>query len=80
MKVCFGSHMRFGTLALFAVPLLAAGWLLAPAEFPAAPQGGTLRVEVDLVTIEVIAQDKKGTPLLNLKKEDFKIYEDGKQQ
>jgi VWFA-related protein len=80
MKVCFGSHMRIGTLALFAVPLLAAGWLLAPAEFPAAPQGGTLRVEVDLVTIEVIAQDKKGTPLLNLKKEDFKIYEDGKQQ
>ncbi|HEU0007167.1 MAG TPA: VWA domain-containing protein [Terriglobia bacterium] len=80
MKVCFASHMRFGTLALIAVPLLAAAWLLAPAEFQAAPQGGTLRVDVDLVTIEVIAQDKKGTPLLNLKKEDFKIYEDGKQQ
>jgi VWFA-related protein len=35
---------------------------------------------VDLVTIEVIAQDKKGAPMLGLKKENFKVYEDGKQQ
>ena len=67
-------------LALCAVAVLATGWLLAPVESPAAPQGGTLRVDVDLVTIEVIAQDKKGTPMLNLRKEDFRIYEDGKQQ
>ncbi len=80
MRVGFGSHMRFGMLALCAVAILATGWLLAPVESPAAPQGGTLRVDVDLVTIEVIAQDKKGTPMLNLKKEDFRIYEDGKQQ
>ncbi|HKZ42119.1 MAG TPA: hypothetical protein VJ044_14235, partial [Candidatus Hodarchaeales archaeon] len=42
--------------------------------------GGTLRVDVDLVTVEVIVQDKKGNPILGLKKEDFKLYEDGKQQ
>ena len=60
--------------------LLGAGWLLAPFELPAAPQGSTLRVDVDLVTIEVIAQDKKGSPMLGLKKENFKVYEDGKQQ
>ena len=67
-------------VALCAAALLALGWLLAPVESPAAPQGSTLRVDVDLVTIEVIAQDKKGTPMLNLKKEDFRVYEDGKQQ
>jgi VWFA-related protein len=54
--------------------------LLAPGEYAAAPQGGTLHVDVDLVTIEVIAQDKKGAPMLGLKKENFKVYEDGKQQ
>src|SRR5882672_3224429 len=80
MKVCFGNHMRIGTLALCVVSLLTAGWLLAPVEVPAAPQGSTLRVDVDLVTIEVIAQDKKGAPMLGLKKENFKVYEDGKQQ
>ena len=41
---------------------------------------GTLRVDVDLVTVEVIAQDKKGNPVLGLRKEDFKLYDDGKLQ
>ncbi len=40
----------------------------------------TLRVNVDLVTVEVVALDKKGNPIPGLKKEDFKLYEDGKQQ
>ena len=35
---------------------------------------------MDLVTVEVIAQDKKGNPILGLKKEDFKLYDDGKLQ
>jgi VWFA-related protein len=49
----------------------------------AAAQGGSsfnLRVDVDLVTIEVIALDKKDKPMRNLKKEDFRLYEDGKKQ
>ena len=80
MKVYFGNHLRAGTLALCTMLFLGAGWLLTPVELPAAPQGGTLRVDVDLVTLEVIAQDKKGSPMLGLKKENFKVYEDGKQQ
>src|SRR5262245_27084050 len=80
MREVFRSQMKVRMLALAVPTCLAAGWLFTPAKFPAAPQGGTLRVDVDLVTIEVIAQDKKGAPILNLKKEDFKIYEDGKQQ
>lgn len=38
------------------------------------------RVEVELTTVEVIALDKKGNPIRNLKKEDFQLYEDGKKQ
>ena len=41
---------------------------------------GTIRVDVDLVTVEVIAQDKKGNPILGLRREDFKLYDDGKLQ
>lgn len=60
--------------------------LFQPSENPgwASPlqegSSGTLRVDVDLVTVEVIAQDKKGNPVLDLKKEDFKLYDDGKLQ
>jgi VWFA-related protein len=79
MNACHESHMRIRPLASWGAVLLAIGWL-SPVELPARPQGGTLRVDVDLVTIEVIAQDKKGVPLLDLKKENFKVYEDGKQQ
>jgi len=39
-----------------------------------------LRVDVDLATIEVTVLDKKGNPVSNLKKEDFQLYEDGKEQ
>ena len=80
MKVYFGSHKRIGMAVFRVVALLGVASLLAPGELPAAPQGSTLRVDVDLVTIEVIAQDKKGSPMLGLKKENFKVYEDGKQQ
>ncbi len=39
-----------------------------------------MRVDVDLVTIEVNALDRSGQASLNLKKEDFQLYEDGKKQ
>jgi hypothetical protein len=35
----------------------------------------SIRVEVDLVPIEVLALDKKGRPVLDLKQEDFLIFE-----
>ena len=40
----------------------------------------TLRSEVELVAVEVAALDKNGKPLKNLKKENFQLLEDGKQQ
>jgi VWFA-related protein len=39
-----------------------------------------MRVDVDLVTVEVSALDKNGKAVRNLKKEDFTLYEDGKKQ
>jgi len=39
-----------------------------------------LRIEVDLVAIEVFALDKSGKPVRNLRKEDFQLFEDGKEQ
>ncbi len=54
-----------------------------PAGRQAAAQSGrsfSLRVDVELVTAEVIVLDKKGKPVSNLKKEDFRLYEDGKEQ
>jgi len=40
----------------------------------------SMRVDVDLVTVEVTALDKNGKPAHNLKKENFRLYEDGKKQ
>lgn len=49
--------------------------------FPAQSSGNeTLRVEVNLATVEVSATDKKGHPVTGLVKEDFKLWVDGKEQ
>jgi VWFA-related protein len=37
-------------------------------------------VDVELVTVEVLVLDRRGNPIHGLKKEDFRLYEDGKQQ
>jgi VWFA-related protein len=39
-----------------------------------------MRVNVELVTLEVAALDKDGNPVRNLKKENFYLYEDGREQ
>jgi VWFA-related protein len=40
----------------------------------------TFRVPVDVVVVNVVVDDKKGNPVLDLTKDDFTIYEDGKEQ
>jgi VWFA-related protein len=39
-----------------------------------------VRVDVDMVAIEVTALDRRDNPVPNLKREDFALYEDGKKQ
>lgn len=45
-----------------------------------AAQQPTFRSGVELVTIDVVATDRSGQPVHNLKVEDFELLEDGKEQ
>jgi len=53
-----------------------------PAQEPQAPvQGGTrVRVSTEIVLVNVVARDKHGNLIKDLKREDFTVYEDGKKQ
>jgi VWFA-related protein len=59
---------------LLAVPILAQ----APADPPV--QEPTLRVTTRLVQVNVIVQDKKGEPVSNLTRSDFRLFDQGKEQ
>ncbi len=63
------------TLATLAAVLLSCGILSAQT-----PSGGTIRVKVDLVTIETAVLNKSGKPVPGLKIENFRLLEDGKEQ
>jgi VWFA-related protein len=52
-----------------------------PAKATAAPQEKpTFKVQVDLVTSDIIVRDEKGNFIPDLKKDEFEIYEDGVKQ
>jgi VWFA-related protein len=67
--------------------ILTAAALLSPA-IPLAAQEpdkqaastAPIRVSTELVLVNVVARDKKGNPVRDLKQEDFTLYEDGKKQ
>jgi VWFA-related protein len=54
------------------------------AELPNTPAtaspGSPLRVTARLVDVGVVAYDKKGNPVTNLKREDFEIFDNGRKQ
>jgi len=63
--------------------LLAAGFaLLEPAEVrpQAAGQKPTFPAEAEIVTVDVVATDRGGEPVLDLRPEDFTVREDGVEQ
>ena len=81
---------RWG-LALWVASTLVAGGLGAqtqepakPAEQgaaqPAVPTEAVIRTESRIVLVDTVVTDKKGHYITDLKKEDFKVYEDNKQQ
>src|SRR5881275_286660 len=47
---------------------------------PAPANQGRIRVTTELVLVNVVARDKKGNLIRDLKKEDFTLLEDGKKQ
>ena len=65
---------------VFALGCLAAPVLHGHPLTAAAGQQPTFRSGVELVTIDVVATDRSGKPVHNLKVEDFELLEDGKSQ
>src|SRR5262249_458013 len=51
-----------------------------PANAAAAQERPTFKVQVDLVTQDIIVRDEKGNFIPDLKKDEFEIYEDGVKQ
>jgi VWFA-related protein len=51
-----------------------------PAQPAAQPQGPTFRLRVDYVEVDVVVTDRQGNLVRDLKKEDFQVLEDGKNQ
>src|SRR5712671_2448496 len=52
----------------------------APPQTPAQTPAATFKVQVDLVTSDIIVRDEKGNFIPDLKKDEFEIYEDGIKQ
>lgn len=71
-----GSSMRRFAPVLFGVFLLAAGFALWPAAKAQAP----IRVSVNEVIVPVTATDDKGRFISDLKKSDFHIFDENKEQ
>lgn len=51
-----------------------------PAETSSGDDGDVIRVDTDLVVIPVQVSEKKGRPVVDLKKTEFKIFENGVEQ
>src|SRR5689334_9773568 len=47
---------------------------------PGSGTSAVLKIKTRLVIVDVVARDSKGVPVSDLKQEDFKILEDGKEQ
>src|SRR5688572_12040212 len=84
---CYTSPMRntakFLAVGVFACLLVtqAAGQAPVPAPPPQNPQQPTFRVNVDLVTTDVIVRDTKTDQFISdLKAGEFEVYEDGVKQ
>jgi VWFA-related protein len=71
-------------LAQVAIPLSAQSTAVpAPPAAPAAPSqqsSSAIRVNTDLVLVNVVVRDKKGNLIRDLKKQDFTVLEDNKPQ
>lgn len=77
MSVSSGWNLRNGIRNVVAALLV--GLLSVPvtAQQSTAP---AIKVNVRLVTLDIVVTDKKGNPVTNLTRDDFKVYEDGQEQ
>jgi VWFA-related protein len=73
-------HPRKIISVSFAGALLLQGGPIAVAQQPGAAGQARIEVATELVLVNVVARDKKGNPVRDLKKEDFTLFEDGRKQ
>jgi len=80
---------QISLLFLLLIALAATGWPQDPAPnnerprkvFPKEQEpDDVLRIDTDLVSVDVTALDAEGRPMRNLRQEDFKIFSDGVEQ
>jgi hypothetical protein len=70
--------MKLHTHGLWSASILTGLTVALSAQTPVpAQQNPTFRVQVDLVTTDVLVRDDKGNFVPDLKKGDFEVYEDG---
>ena len=69
--------VRIVAVAIAAVAVSAQTPAPAPAQPAQPPAQPTFRVQVDLVTNDVVIRDEKGNFISDLKPEEFRVYEDG---
>src|SRR5215469_5192935 len=71
---------KLGSMAATLLAWLAVASLLAQQPQKPSQPGYVVRVATEVVLVNVIARDKKGNLIRDLKKEDFTVYEDGQKQ
>ena len=79
-KQAFAALISTGLLLQPTIPLSAQQAPQPPPQSPAPASQGRIRVTTELVLDNVVAHDKKGNLVRDLKKEDFTLLEDGKKQ
>jgi VWFA-related protein len=74
-----GRFVRFGLLGFIANVALGAQDPAADNR-PAPPPETTFQTGVELVQVSVVAQDKQGKPVADLRREEFEIFDNGAPQ
>src|ERR1700689_508976 len=84
MALRIGTRFQYGASTninlMRPIALLTVSTLLLPVLVSAQDDTTTLKVDVSLVNIMFNVRDKKGGLVGNLNKDDFKVFEDGKEQ
>jgi len=72
--------LRLAALLVFSASVALTAGQQAPAQPPPQQQQPTFKVRVDYVEVDVVVTDRQGNLVRDLKKEDFQVLEDGKNQ
>lgn len=75
--------LRFSNLSIITtIALVCCGSVFGQVPKPTPPteEAEVIRVDTELIDVPVVVMDRSGKPVLDLKRSNFKIFEDGKEQ